>query len=169
MTAVVLQNIIRWVLLMTIQVLVFNNIYLGGIFNPYIYVLIILSLPIEISAVAVLFMGFSTGFVLDLFSHTYGMHTMAFTLFGFLRPMVLSLLAPRDGYAFGSSANAYDMGWGRYSAYALILIFTHHFLLFVLEGFASESAWIITQKVILNTLLTYVIILVTQAFSRKTD
>jgi len=169
MTKVVIQNIVRWVLLMAVQVLVFNNIYLGGTFNPYIYVLIILSLPIEISALATLFIGFFTGFILDLFTHTYGMHTMAFTLFGFLRPLVLRGIAPRDGYAFGSSANVRDMGFGLYSVYALILIFTHHLLLFVLEGFASQSVWITTKKVILNTLLTFVIIMVTQSFSRKKD
>lgn len=169
MTKVIFQNSIRWILLIAIQVLVFNNIYLGGIFNPYIYVLIILSLPIEISALATLLVGFSTGFVLDLFTHTYGMHTMAFTLFGFLRPLILRAVAPRDGYAFGSSANVRDMGFGVYSAYALILIFAHHLLLFIVGGFGSESVWLIVQKVVINTILTFVIILVIQSFSRKTD
>ena len=169
MTKAILQNSIRWVLLMAVQILVFNNIYLGGVFNPYIYVLIILSLPIEISAIATLFIGFFTGIILDMFTHTYGMHTMAFTLFGFLRPLVLSGVAPRDGYAFGASANVRDMGLGLYSAYALILIFTHHLLLFVLEGFGSQSIWLIIERVLLNTLLTFVIIMVIQSFSRKSD
>jgi len=169
MTGVVLQNIVRWVLLMVVQVLVFNNIYLGGVLNPYVYVLIILSLPIEIGALATLMIGFFTGFILDLFSHTYGMHTMAFTLFGFLRPMVLSAIAPRDGYAFNSSANVRDMGLGLYAAYALILIFTHHLLLFILEGFGVESVWLIIEKVFLNTLLTFSIIMVLQSFSSKKE
>lgn len=169
MTNVILQNSVRWVLLMAVQILVFNNIYLGGIFNPYIYVLIILSLPIETSALVTLFIGFFTGFILDFFTHTYGMHTMAFTLFGFLRSFVLQGIAPRDGFAFGASANVRDMGLGLYSVYALILIFTHHLLLFVLEGFGSQSVWIIIEQVFVNTFLTYIIILVVQSFSRKSD
>ena len=108
MTLSLIENSLRWIIVMGLQILVFNNIYLGGVINPFIYVLIILSLPIEITAVLTLFVGFFTGFILDVFSHTYGMHTMALTFMGFLRPMVLKLVPPRDGYAFGSSANVIE-------------------------------------------------------------
>ncbi len=167
MTSEIIQNILRWILLMAIQILVFNNIYIGGVYNPFIYVLIILSLPIEASALVTLLIGFFTGFILDVFSHTYGLHTMAFTLFGFLRPIVLRLVAPRDGYAFGSNANVLDMQLGRYSAYALLLIFSHHLLLFVLEGFSGGSVGSITMKVLVNTFLTFIVVLVSQSFTRK--
>ncbi len=165
MSAVILRNIFRWVMLMALQVLVLNNIYLGGVFNPYIYVLIILSLPIEIPALAVLLIGFFTGFVLDVFTHTLGMHTMAFTLIGFLRPKVLSLVAPRDGYEFGILANVRGMGWGKYGFYAFLLVFPHHLLLFILEGFSTGLIWLAVQKTLVNTLLTLVMIFIVQSFS----
>lgn len=165
MTGLVLRNITRWFLFMAIQILVLNNIYLGGAFNPYIYILIVLSLPIEISALAVLLIGFFTGFVLDLFTHTIGLHTMAFTMVGFLRPLILSLVAPRDGYEFGTHANAHDMGWAKYSMYALLLIFPHHLMLFTMEGFSTGLFWLAVQKTFLNTILTFAIILLVQSFS----
>ena len=123
MTQAIFINILRWVLLLGVQLFVLNNIYLGGSFNPYLYVLIILSLPIELSALAILFIGFFTGFVLDVFSHTLGMHTMALTLLAFMRPKILELVSPRDGFDFGSSVNVRDMGWGKYTMYALMLVF----------------------------------------------
>lgn len=165
MTLDIVRNILRWVLLMAVQILVLNNIYLGGVFNPYVYVLIILSLPIEMSALAVLLMGFFTGFILDIFSHTIGLHTMALTLVGFLRPQILALVAPRDGYEFGSSVNVRDMGWSRYSVYALLLIFPHHLMLFAMEGFSSGLFGLAVQKTLLNTVLTFVLILLVQSFS----
>jgi rod shape-determining protein MreD len=169
MTLSLIENSLRWIIVMGLQILVFNNIYLGGVINPFIYVLIILSLPIEITAVLTLFVGFFTGFILDVFSHTYGMHTMALTFMGFLRPMVLKLVAPRDGYAFGASANVIEMGIGRYSTYAGILIFAHQLVLFLAEGFSILPTWTIILKVVVNTILTFVIILIAQSFVRKKD
>tara|TARA_R110002050_G_scaffold244268_1_gene380883 strand:+ start:39661 stop:40176 length:516 start_codon:yes stop_codon:yes gene_type:complete len=169
MTGVILRNISRWVLLLAIQVLILNNIYLGGVFNPYIYVLIVLSLPIETSALVVLLVGFFTGFTLDLFTHTMGLHTMAFTLVGFLRPSILSLIAPRDGYEFGTNANVRDMGWSQYSIYALLLLFPHHLMLFALEGFSTGLFWLAVQKTILNTILTFAMILLAQSFAPQKE
>lgn len=154
---------------MSFQILIFNNIYLGGVFNPYIYVLIILSLPIETSAVLVLFIGFFTGLFLDLFSHTIGMHTMAFTLLAFLRPMMLKVVAPRDGFEFGTTASIKDFGWGGYAFYTMLLVFPHHLLLFTLEEFSSGSIWLMTQKVFANTILTTLIILIVQSFGKSKD
>jgi hypothetical protein len=97
------------------------------------------------------------------------MHTMALTFLGFLRPMVLKLVAPRDGYAFGASANVIEMGIGRYSTYAGILILAHQLVLFLAEGFSLLPTWTIIQKVVVNTILTFVIILIAQSFVRKKD
>lgn len=164
MNFTVAQNILRWVLLVALQVMVFNNILLGGMFNPFVYVLIVLSLPIEISAVTVLFSGFFTGLVIDLFSHTIGMHTMAFTLMAFLRPYMLGFIAPRDGFEFGSSASLNDFGWVRYFLYASPLVLVHHIALFTLEGFGTNTGWIATQKIVVNFFLTLAMIVLIQTF-----
>lgn len=165
MTSTVILNIFRWVLLMAIQILVLNNIYLGGAFNPYLYVLIILSLPIEMSALMVLLIGFFTGFTLDVFSHTMGLHTMSLTLMAYLRPMVLSLIQPRDGFEFGSKAGITDFGWSKYLVYTLLLVFIHHLVLFVLECFSSGMLWLAVQKTLLNTVITIALILLAQSFT----
>ena len=165
MTQTILINSLRWLALMALQIFVLNNIYLGGTFNPYLYVLVILALPIELSALAILFIGFFTGLILDLFGHTLGMHTMALTLLAFMRPKILELVSPRDGFEFGSSLNVRDIGWGKYSVYALLLVFPHHFLLFMLEGFSTGLFWLAIQKTILNTMITFMLILIVQMFS----
>ncbi|MGB0390457.1 MAG: rod shape-determining protein MreD [Salibacteraceae bacterium] len=169
MTQAVIINTLRWFGLMALQIFVLNNIYLGGSFNPFLYVLIILALPIELSALAILLIGFFTGFVLDLFTHTMGMHTMALTLMAFMRPKILDLVAPRDGFDFGSSVNVRDMGWSKYSVYALLLVFPHHLLLFSLEAFSTGLIWLAIQKTFLNTILTFVMILLVNSFAPKKE
>jgi hypothetical protein len=158
------QNILRWFLLVGLQVLVFNHIDLGGYYNPLVYVLVILSLPIEVRPALVLIMGFITGLVIDLFSHTIGLHTMSFTLMAFLRPFMLGIIAPRDGYEFGTRASLDDFGWVRYVLYVSPLIFVHHLMLFSLEAFGTGSTWIALKKIVINFVLSLGMILLIQTF-----
>ena len=164
MRIAIAMNSLRWVFFMTLQIFVLNNIYLGGAFNPYLYIIVIMALPIELSPILILLIGFITGFIFDLFEHTIGMHTMALTLLAYIRPKIVELVAPRDGFEFGIFVNIRDMGWGKYSVYALLLIFPHHLLLFILEGFSTGLIWLAIQKTFLNTLLTFMIVMVVQLF-----
>ena len=47
MLQTVIQNIIRFVVLVLVQVLVLNHVQFLGFVNPYVYVLFILSLPVR--------------------------------------------------------------------------------------------------------------------------
>jgi hypothetical protein len=41
------KYIIRFVVLVLVQVFILNNVHLGGFINPYIYILFIITLPFE--------------------------------------------------------------------------------------------------------------------------
>ena len=92
------RYIIYFALLVFIQVFILNNIQLGGFVNPYLYVLFILLLPFEIPNWFLLVVAFFLGFTVDLFSNTIGMHSSATVFMAFLRPYVLKIISPRDGY-----------------------------------------------------------------------
>ena len=94
MIKILSRNIIRFLFLVFIQVLVFNNIQVSGLINPYIYVIFILLLPFETPKWAILGLAFLLGISVDLFTNTPGMHSTATVLMAFLRPYVLSIIAP---------------------------------------------------------------------------
>lgn len=73
-----------FVLLVALQLLIFNNIEFSGYVNPYVYVMFILILPVSIPSWILLLLGFLTGFVIDVFSGTMGVHTFATVLAGFV-------------------------------------------------------------------------------------
>ncbi len=102
MIRVLPRNIIRFVLLVLFQVLVFNNIQLGGYLNPYIYVLFLLLMPFETPRWLLLVAAFTLGISIDVFSNTLGIHTSATVFMAFIRPFVLDFIAPRDGYEIGT-------------------------------------------------------------------
>jgi len=58
MIVTILQIVLRFFVLVALQVLILNNIQLGGIINPYLYVLFLLTLPVQTPKVLLLFVGF---------------------------------------------------------------------------------------------------------------
>ena len=83
------KNIIRFVVLILVQVLVLNHINFFGYLDPYLYVLFILMLPFEIPGWMLLISAFLLGLGIDLFSGTSGIHTAASVFMAFCRPAML--------------------------------------------------------------------------------
>lgn len=156
------RNIIRFVILVLLQALVFNNIQLSGYLNPYIYTLFILLLPFETPGWLVILTGFFLGFSVDIFSETMGMHTAATTLMAYLRPMALSMVAPRDGYEAGSFPRVSYYGIAWFLQYSLILVFAHHTVLFFIELFSFEDLFRVLLRIILSTLFSVSLICMSQ-------
>src|SRR5664280_2081310 len=87
-----------FILLILLQVLLFNNIQFSGYVNPYVYIMFILLLPIDIPSWLLLILSFVTGLIIDFFSGSPGMHTSATVLVAFIRPYILRIVSPSDGY-----------------------------------------------------------------------
>ncbi len=148
-----------FVLLILLQVLLFNNIEFSGYINPYIYIMFILLLPVEISSGLLLLISFFTGLVIDFFCGSPGMHTSATVLAGFVRPYVLRLISPRDGYEAGSNPSMIIYGFRWFLLYTLIIILIHHLVLFYLEVFRFTDFFRTLLRVILSSLFSITFIL----------
>jgi rod shape-determining protein MreD len=74
-----------FIVLILLQVLLFNNIQFSGYVNPYVYIMFILLLPVEMPSWLLLMLSFFTGLIVDLFCGTPGMHSSATVLAGFVR------------------------------------------------------------------------------------
>lgn len=167
MVRIITGNIIRFFVVILIQVLVLDNIALGGYLNPYFYILFLLLLPFETPRWLLLVNGFLLGISIDLLSNTLGMHTAATVFIAFLRPWVLNILAPRDGYESDSfpGINAYGFNW--FASYAVVLTFFHHLVLFYIEVFHFHDFLSTFLRVILSTILTTSTIILSQYFIFK--
>ena len=161
------RYIINFILLVLIQVFILNNIQLGGYVNPYLYILFILILPFEIPNWFLLVIAFLLGFSIDLFSNTIGMHTSATVFMAFLRPYVLKIISPRDGYETETLPQLRYYGVAWFIRYAAILIFAHHLFLFYIEVFKLSNFFATFVRVILNSIFTFILILISQYFFRK--
>jgi hypothetical protein len=139
---VYLKNILRFCIIMLLQVLILNKITLRWwseppgfpIFIPYVYPLFILLLPFETPVWALLVLGFLTGLTIDTFMNTAGMHAMAIILIAYLRTNVLSALLPRNLVEYaGQHPSIKSMGWMPFLVYSVFLIVLHHLVFFTVE------------------------------------
>ena len=136
---------LQFVLLLLFQALVLNNILLFGYAT-----LFILSLPVDMPRWLELIIAFSMGLILDIFSNTGGMHAFSLTLLAFLRPYILALLAPREGYDPGEIPSLYRQGAAWLSLYLLIALFIHHLAFYTLEIFSAAYVPYLMARVLCN-------------------
>ncbi|MFN4314709.1 MAG: rod shape-determining protein MreD [Chitinophagaceae bacterium] len=141
------RNILRFILFILVQVYVLNRIpFLHQYIVPILYYLFLLWLPFQLSRATLLILGFFTGLALDYFTNTPGLHAAACVLVAFVRPVVISILVPKDSSEFNyREPSPQSMGWTPYMVYALILTFCHHFYLLLLEylSFGNFGAFLI--------------------------
>ena len=167
MMKVLPRNILRFVVLILVQVLILNNIQFSGFVNPFIYVLFILLLPFETPNWMLLIIAFFLGFSVDLFSHTPGMHASATVFMAFIRPYILQGFAPRDGYEAGTYPRLYYYGFSWFLRYAGILVFIHHIFLFFIEAFKFDDFFSTLSRAILSTIFSLILIVISQFFMYK--
>jgi rod shape-determining protein MreD len=163
----ILYIVLRFVLLMAIQVLVLNNVQLGGMINPFLYVMFLLTLPIQIPNPLLLVIAFVTGATIDIFQNTMGMHASACLLMAYMRPGWLKMIAPRDGYEADASPGIRKFGLRWFIVYCSVMLLIHHILLFNIEMFRFSEFFNTLTRAILSSLVTLVLIVISQYLTAK--
>jgi len=139
---VYIRNILRFCVLVLLQVLILNKIVLRWwaeptgfpVFVPYIYPLFLFLLPFETPVWAMLFCGFALGISVDAFTNTAGMHAFATVLIAYLRTNVLTALLPRNLSEYsGMQPSTRNMGWSPFLVYTGFLLLLHHLVFFSIE------------------------------------
>jgi rod shape-determining protein MreD len=165
----IINFIFRFLVLLSIQVLVLNNIQFSGFINPFLYVMFILMLPVKLPKTILLVVAFITGLIIDMFSNTMGMHAAACLVMGYVRPGWLRVLAPRDGYESDALPSVKNYGFQWFIVYASVMVLVHHFCLFYIEVFRFSEFFSTFFRVILSTLVTLLLIILSQYLFTKPE
>lgn len=158
MNQVVLSNLLRFVVLLLFQVLVLNYINLGYYLNPFVYIMALLLLPMQIPHWVLMLTALLTGLLVDVFANTLGVHAGSAVLIAFLRPYIVALLTPKSGYEGDERPNIADMGWQWFLFYSGILTLVFHLSYFMLEVFSFSNIHITLMKTLFSSLLAWLLI-----------
>ena len=148
-----------------LQVLVLNQILFSAYINPFLYVLLIISLPHKTPKWFLLIYAFLLGFLIDLFSSSLGFHSTASVLIAFIKPIISKISIPHNILGEMDEICLQKIGTKAYITFSLLLIITHHGCLFTLEHLSFN--FIIFSKIIASSIVTLIIVLITQLLISK--
>jgi rod shape-determining protein MreD len=153
--------------LVLLQIVVLNNINFLGYINPFLYIIFIFLYPIKKVDFELIFLSFFLGLSIDFLSNTWGINAFATLFIAYLRiPVLKSVIGKREIDYSAISLN--KLPFFRQLLYIVILTFTHHFFVFVLEYFKWSNFGIIILKTILTSIFTIILIMISFTFiSRK--
>lgn len=145
-----IKHVLRWILIVILQLAIFNNIQFLGVLNPFVYVFVILVIPIGAPRSFVLIFAFLTGLTIDIFSNTGGLHAAAATLMAFLRPWWIKVAIPRSNYDDLQNIRLRDIEFSQFVTYAAFLVVVHHFTLYLFESMTWRETGLILGKTLVN-------------------
>lgn len=143
-----------------LQILVFNHVLLFNRLIPYIYPLIILIMPIGTQRVILLFAGFITGLIVDIFSTTYGVHTAAATLMAFLRPYILTQFTDVEEENRLNLPGIRSLGFEQYLFFITIMTFLHHLALFLIDAGGFRDFLYTVFKTFISVIISVILMLI---------
>lgn len=152
----IVESLFWFIGLVLLQVLLLNNIQIAGVINPFLYIYFIISLPIHINRISLVFIGFALGLVIDVFSNTWGVHAMATTLIAFLRPYIFRVVSTQE--ELDKVMPRFRTMGANYVKYIVLMVFIHHLFLFLLEAFSFQYFWIVFVKTLVSSLITIILI-----------
>jgi rod shape-determining protein MreD len=151
-------NLFRFITLLSLQVIVFNNINFFGFISPFPYILFIILYPVNGNKSGLLVASFLLGIILDMFSNSGGIHTTASLLLAYFRPSIFK-------FAFGVSYEYQTIKLNdtltpeRFS-FLLVAVVLHHLVLFIFEAFQFSLLWDILIRTLLSSIVTLIICII---------
>lgn len=168
MTSKLLNNIIRFIIVVFLQIMILENINLRGYVNPYFYIYFILLLPFETPRWLLLISSFLLGYCIDMFTGAMGIHTASSVLMAFSRPLIIKAIPSRKDFEPGMNPSIGDLGFLWFFTYSSILIFIHHLALFYIEVFRFTDFFVTFLRVILSSVFTLFLVIIAQFLFFKT-
>ena len=159
MSRVLLFNIIRFIVLITMQVFLFKNMGYYNLATPFPYVLFLLMLPLGIPKWLLFLISFLTGLTVDAFYDTLGVNAAACVALAAIRTTFISITIQLENHETFATHSIGEMSFRWFFIYNLVLVFSHHFVLFLLEAFTFSNLHYTLIRVILSCIFTILLIL----------
>ena len=158
MNSALFVNIFRFILLLAVQIIIFNNMNFLGYISPYPYLLFIILYPVNSNKSGLLAASFFLGLTMDLFSNSGGFHTTACLILAYYRPYLFK-------FAFGLSyeyqtIKLNDVLTPERFSFILLSVIIHHIVLFTLEAFKFTLILDILLRTVLSSVFTLILCII---------
>ncbi len=161
-----LKDIAYMVILVALQVVIFNNIDFMGYANPYIYVLFLILFPLNRNKYVYLIYAFIIGLAVDFFENTGGVNAFASVAVAYLRYFLMQIFFSRsrkDEEDYQLS----ELSTFQWFMYLIVMVFVHHLLVDLFDSFSIDNIMLLLQRSAIGGLITFLLcVLFLQFFPR---
>jgi rod shape-determining protein MreD len=148
----------RYVVVMLLQILLFNQLQLWGVCHPYIYIMCLLMLPITLPHSVDMLIGAVIGLIMDVFCNSMGIHIAACIMIMFIRPYLLGVLV-NDKERLNEQIHLRSIGMEALIKYTMILVVIHHLMVFSLAAWSWHHWFFVLMETIVSSIVTISIII----------
>ena len=152
------KQIGRYIVVMILQVLLFDQLQLLGVCHPYIYILCLLMMPITLSHSADMIIGAVVGLIMDIFCNSLGVHTAACIFIMFIRPYLIGAIV-NDKDRLNEQISLRALGMEALLRYVVILVVVHHLIVFLLAAWSWAHIGFVLAETIVSSLITISVII----------
>ena len=152
------KQIGRYIIVMILQVLLFDQLQLLGACHPYIYVLCLLMMPITVPHSLSMLLGAAAGIIMDIFCNSLGVHTAACILVMFIRPYLIGAIVS-DKDRLNEQINLHTIGMEALVKYVVIMVLIHHLTIFLLAAWSWHHIGFLALDTIVSSTVTILIII----------
>lgn len=152
------KQIGRYILVMALQVLLFDQLQLLGACHPYVYVLCLLMMPITLPHSVDMLLGAAAGLIMDIFCNSLGVHTAACILVMFIRPYLIGAVVS-DKDRLNEQINLHTIGMEALVKYIVIMVLIHHLTIFILAAWSWHHMGFVVLETIISSTVTILIII----------
>lgn len=158
MNSTLLVNIFRFILLLIVQIIIFNNMTFWGYISPFPYLLFIILYPVNGNKSGLVVASFFLGLIMDMFSNSGGIHATSCLVLAYFRPAIFK-------FAFGLSyeyqtVKLNDVLTPERFSFILLSVVMHHFTLFLLEAFQFSLIFDVLIRTLSSTVFTIIICII---------
>ncbi len=163
MNNIIWRNVGRFVLLMALQLLVLNYVYLGGYVMPMLYVLFILMLPTDTGRIPMLLIAFGTGLTVDVMSGMLGFHALACTVVAMMRILFADRILTRGEPVAIKHPSIHSVTPQYFITYLLLLLGAFYLVFYTAELFGFRGFGGVLLATLCSTLVTALLAVIYQA------
>ena len=160
------KQIGRYIVVMLLQVLLFDQLQLWGVCHPYIYVLCLLMMPITLPHSMDMMIGAAVGLMMDVFCNSLGIHMAACVLLMLIRPYLLGVIV-NDKDRLNEQINLRTIGWEALIRYTVILVLVHHLTIFTLAAWNWNYIGFVLIETAVSSAVTILVVLGYNALKYK--
>ena len=151
------KQILRLLVVMLLQVLLFNQLQLWGLCHPYIFILFLLLMPITLPEHVDMIIGACVGLLMDVSCNSPGVHMAACTLLMFIKRYVIGIFV-NDRDRLNEEISSKTLSMAAMLKYCAIMVLVYHLVVFSLAAWSWSHIGLVLQETLVSSVVAFAII-----------